>query len=112
MMTFPSLRPRQPLLGVAVAAVAGIACADWYPMALVWALAATAGVSILVLAYPRTWNCWLLAALGFFTLHTLRHHHSDAQRLAAEFAEGGRVVGGAGVVLSGADTATSWARAR
>ena len=109
-MKFPSLRPRQPLLGVAVAAVAGIAFADRYPVALVWALAASAGLSIFVLAYPRTWNCWLFAVLGFFTLHTLRHHHSDAQRVADEFAKGGRVVRATGLVWSEPEKPKFWSR--
>jgi ComEC/Rec2-related protein len=79
-------------------------------MPVVWTLATTAGVSIFVLAHPRTWNCWFLAALGFFTLHTLHHHYSDAQRLGEEFATGGRVVRATGLVWSEPEKTAFWSR--
>ena len=109
-MKLPALRPRQPLSGVALAAMSGIAFADRYPLPGVWIAAAAALACAMALVRPRTWNCWLLAALGFAALHTIRHRHSDAQRLASEFEAGNRMVRATGIVWSEPEKPAFWSR--
>ena len=99
-MKLPELRPRQPLSGVAISAALGVLVADRFVLPVSHTLAAAALACVVALVHPRTWNCWLLAALAFAALHTMRHRHSDAQRLASEFADGNRVVRAAGIVWS------------
>ena len=109
-MKLPELRPRQPLSGVALAAVLGIAFADRFALPVSSTLAAAAFACGVTLARPRIWNCWLLAALAFAALHTLRHGHSDAQRLASEFTDGNRVVRATGIVWSEPEKPAFWSR--
>ncbi len=99
-MKLPELRPRQPLSGVAFSAALGILAADLFAMPIPCVLAAAALACGVALVRPRTWNCWLLAALAFAALHTMRHRHSDAQRLASEFSGGNHVVRATGIVWS------------
>ena len=109
-MKLPELRPRQPLSGVALAGTLGIVAADRFALPVSFTLAAAALACCLALARPRTWNCWLLAALAFAALHTMRHRHSDAQRLAFEFTAGSRVVRATGIVWSEPEKPAFWSR--
>lgn len=79
-------------------------------MPVAYALGAAAIACFMAIARPRTWNCWLLAALSFAALHALRHRHSDARRLAAEFADGSRVVRATGIVWSQPDKPAFWSQ--
>ena len=109
-MNLPELRPRQPLSGLALAAVLGILIADRFALPLMAALGAAAIACCVALVRPRTWNCWLLAALAFAALHTLHHRHGDAQRLASDCAGGSRVVRAAGIVWSEPEKPAFWSR--
>ena len=109
-MKLPALRPRQPLSGVALSAVLGIAIADQFALPVSYALTAAAVAVCVVIAKPRTWSCWVLVALAFATLHTLRYGHSDARLLAAEFANGNRVVRATGIVWSEPEKPAFWSR--
>ena len=60
-MRLPELRPRLPLLAVALAAMAGIAAADWWRLAPGWPLAATGALGIALFLRPRTFTLWALA---------------------------------------------------
>ena len=109
-MKLPELRPRQPLSGVALAAVLGTMFADWFALPVSFTLAAAALACCVALVRPRLWNCWLLAALAFAALHTLRHGHSDARRLASEFTGGNRVARATGIVWSEPEKPAFWSR--
>ena len=109
-MKLPELRPRQPLSGVALAAVLGVALADRYAVSAWWIAAAAVLACGFSFVRPRTWNCWLLAALGFAALHTIRHRHSDAQRLASEFAPGSHMLRATGIVWSEPEKPAFWSR--
>ena len=109
-MKLPELRPRQPLSGVALSAAVGIVVADRCALPISYALAAAAVAVCVTVAKPRAWLCWVFAAIAFATLHTLRHGHSDARQLAAEFADGDRVVRATGLVWSEPEKPAFWSR--
>lgn len=99
-MRFWPLVPRQPLTGVTMSAMLGIVIADWWaaPLWAICILCALAGIALAL--RPRTSTCWLFAVIVFFTLHTLREHHSPAAALARELADENRVVRATGIVWS------------
>ena len=109
-MTLPELRPRLPFAGPAICAALGILAADRWPLPVLWPLAALAVLALAVLWRPSTPGCWLLAAVAFFTLHTLRHHGSAARELAREFAAGPRVARATGIVWSEPEPPSYWSR--
>lgn len=86
-LRFPPIRPRQPLLGAALAAVAGIILADFLPAPAAACLAASALLAATAFFRPRTWLAWLTIAAAFFSLHQLRHHHGEGATLAAWLGE-------------------------
>lgn len=107
-MKIPELRPRQPFAGLALAAVLGIAVAEKVSLPLFGMLVAAATLVCVVLAVPRTWNCWLLAAVAFALLHTFHYRHSDGRRLAADFASEKRIVHATGIVWSEPEPPAFW----
>ena len=109
-MKLPEIRPRQPLAGVALSAMAGIAVADHATISLLPLLAGAVTAACMALAWPRSWNCWLLAAIAFASLHTLRLRHSDAHQLATQFADGNQVVRATGIVWSEPQKPAFWSR--
>lgn len=109
-MNLPDLRPRQPLSGVAFAAAIGVVIADRIALPIPYALGAAALLACLTIAKPRIWSCLLLTLVAFGALHTLRHKHSDAERLAANFAGGNRVVHATGIVWSEPEKPAFWSR--
>ena len=104
------LRPRQPLIGVALAAVLGIAVADRFSIDARWLLGASVVALLAVLLRPRTWTCLSLVLVAFASLHTLRHRCGDARRLADEFAGGPQVVRAVGIVWSEPEKPAFWSR--
>src|SRR4051812_37005221 len=97
-MRFPVLRPRQPFIGLALSATAGIVLADRWPIPL-WSLAwALLPVAALLWWRPRSLGVWALTTVAFFGLHTLRFHGSTARQIAGELAAGPRVVHATGIV--------------
>jgi ComEC/Rec2-related protein len=105
------LRPRQPLVVLALAALVGVFAAELWEVPLMWPLAASA---LLVLPLFTKWrSTWLSAALmaaSFFSLHTLRHYNSAAHDLAREFAPGPSVVNAVGLVWSEPEKPKIWSR--
>jgi ComEC/Rec2-related protein len=99
-MKFWSSQPRQPLIGLAVAGIIGIAIADRVEMPAPLAFIFPALAMVVVLLRPATVSCWVLCAALFFQLHVIRHGNSDARWLARIFAKGPRVVEATGVVWS------------
>ncbi len=93
----PAGTPRQPLAGLAVAAVAGILLADgawWYLLAAVWQenfLAWIADALFMTLAAafvacPRRWVFWPLTVAGFAALHLFYADPAPAAALARTLA--------------------------
>lgn len=109
-MRFPEMRPRQPLMGVALAAVLGITLADWWVIDWRWLLLAAALCAAVTIWRPRAWLCWVLAGVGFATLHTMRHHHGEGGQLARYLASGPRTVLATGVVCSEPVETKTWGR--
>lgn len=103
-------RPRQPFIGVALAAIVGIVVADWWEVALLPIFVALGFALALVAFRPRTLACWLFTGVAFFALHTIRHHHGEAKLLAAGFDRGSRVVRATGVVWSEPEPPQVWSR--
>lgn len=103
-------RPRLPLLGVAFAALVGIAAADRWPASLPASFAACAITLLAVLIVRRTAACLVFVATAFATLHNVRHFHSDARLLAAELAGGEKVVTATGIVWSEPEQPAYWSR--
>ena len=109
-MALPTLRPRLPLAGVALAAMVGIALGDWWETWLSIDLILVLALACAVFVRPRTWLCWLFVAAAFFTLHTSQDHGCSARRIAANFAEAPRVVHATGVVWEEPKTPQKWSR--
>lgn len=104
------MRPRLPLGGVALAAVAGIVLADWWVIDWRWLLLAIVLCATATVWRPRAWLCWVLAGLGFATLHTLRHHHGEGERMARQLESGPRTVLATGIVCSEPVETKTWGR--
>ena len=103
-------RPRQPLIGLALSAVAGILVADRWETPPLWALGFVALGTMAILLRPSTLAAWLLCALAFFELHTLRHYGSEARLLSRDIASGPRVVRATGVVWNEPEKPATWSR--
>ncbi len=100
------LRPRQPLVVVALAAVAGVFGAELWELPLWWPLAVSGLLAVpLFTKWRSTWLCAVFATATFFSLHTLWHYNSPARGLAQEFARGPSVVNAVGIVWSDAGEA-------
>ncbi len=95
-----SLRPRKPLLGIGIAAVAGILLSEWRPVPLVWAFGAAAFLALAALLFPRWWMCFAFSAAAFFAMHDLRHHHSAGSAVAGLLQSGQRTASASGIVCS------------
>ncbi len=97
-MSFWTPRPRQPFIGLAVAAVLGVCAADRWPTPPVLAFGFAALGVLALLLRPAPITCWLLCGLTFFEIHTVRHYGSDAWLFAKVLAPGARVVRASGIV--------------
>lgn len=102
-MSFWTPRPRQPFIGLAIAAVLGVWAADRWETPPVLAFGLTALGVMAVLFRPSPMTCWLLCGLVFFELHTVRHYGSDAGLLAQVLAPAPRVIRATGIVWSEPD---------
>ncbi len=109
-MRIPELRPRQPLVGVALAAVIGIALADRWPLDWRFSLPLLLLCAAVILWRPRVWLCWLLTAVSFATMHTIRHHQSDGRRLSQLLEAGPRTIIATGVVSTEPEEVKTWFR--
>jgi competence protein ComEC len=95
--------PRQPFLGLTLAAAVGIVLADLLPVPrLHWIvfgglLALAAGVAFL---RPRLWATYAFIGVGFFALHTLQTRDTPGVRLAAKLGEHPRTIRVRGWVVS------------
>lgn len=95
--------PRQPFVGLALAAGVGILVADYFPLdasplvisEVVFTLLASA-----VLLWPRLGLTYLVVFAGFFLLHTFRTADTPGLQLAARLGERSRTVRVTGIVAT------------
>lgn len=95
--------PRQPFVGLALAAAFGILLADYFPLPLTVlpkGVSALAFCALLLLVRPNILATYALVGASFFLLHTLRTTDTVGQRLAAQLGERPRVVTVTGSVAS------------
>src|SRR2546428_1239172 len=101
-MKLPST-PRQPFVGLALAAVLGIILADLVPIpSSHWPLAGAlfALVSSATLRWPKLISAYALVGFGFFLLHTFQIEETVGRQLAAELGERARAIKAKGCVVS------------
>jgi ComEC/Rec2-related protein len=95
--------PRQPFVGLASMAAAGIIVADLVPLerTAVISAAIILGICILIaLCRPKVAATYLLVAFGFFLLHKLATTNTAGQHLADKLGERPRVVTAVGCVIT------------
>ncbi len=94
------LRPRKPLLWIALAAIVGIVAADHVALPPAPLLAGAGIAAAVAIIFPSRPLCLLLVALAFAELHTMRHVESPAWRMALALNESPRAIRAEGVVWS------------
>ena len=99
--------PRQPFLGLALAATIGILVADVAPNVSLTVTVAFVLLAVAALISRNSFAVYLLVATGFFFLHSLGTSDSPALRLAGELGESPRPVSVAGRVVSEPKIASS-----
>src|SRR5437764_172876 len=97
-MSFWTPQPRQPFIGLAVAAVLGVCAADRWETPPIWAFGFAALGVLAVLLRPAPMTCWFLCALTFFELHTVHHYDSEARQFARILANRAHVARATGIV--------------
>src|SRR4051812_38919452 len=100
-MKFP-VAPRQPFLGLVLAAVIGIIVADFWPIPFApIQTALTLGLLGLVLViWPRLSGTYLFVTLCFFSLHIFQTTETAGQWLEARLGNGARAVKVSGAIVS------------
>jgi len=106
-MQFLSLRPRKPFVGIALAAVAGILVADFWPAPALVAACGALAMALVTYAWPNAWLCRGLALAVFFALHSIRHSHAPAVAIEELLKSGSRPAVLSGVVRSEPTTGTN-----
>jgi competence protein ComEC len=94
---------RQPFIGLALIAAAGIIAAEIFPLspaALTAAAIILAVCTLILLCWPRLFATYLIVAAGFFFLHNLATTNTTGQQLARELGERPRVVTAIGCVIT------------
>jgi ComEC/Rec2-related protein len=99
-MQLPNALPRQPFLGLALAASTGILAADLAPSPSLPVAGTLALLALVALRSRNSLAVYLLGVTGFFLLHSLRTSDSPALRLARELGESPRPVTVLGSVVS------------
>ncbi|MFL6594433.1 MAG: ComEC/Rec2 family competence protein [Chthoniobacterales bacterium] len=98
-MKSPQVWPRQPLIGVAFAAMLGIALADLLPHATIGFTLIVICAS-LVLIRKRSLPTYLFVAACFFTVHALRLTNAPGATLARELGSAPQAIAVRGIVVS------------
>jgi len=96
----PTLRPRAPLLGVAVAAIVGIQVSELFrTSSSIWL-----GLALLLLGvcwfFPRTSICLAVVVATFGALHAVQYWESPGRALESSLNAGPRLATAYGVVVS------------
>lgn len=92
--------PRQPFIGLGLAASTGILVADFAPNPCLAAAVTLAFLALMALLLRNSLAIYLLVTTGFFSLHSLGRSDSPALRLARELGEDPRPVSVLGCVVS------------
>ena len=77
-------RPRQPLVGVVVAAVAGILGAEFWDPGMEWSACGCVAAWSALWGWRRTLACWVAALTTFFFLHSVEKRDSPGILLLGE----------------------------
>ena len=110
-MKFPSA-PRQPFVGLVLAAAVGIIAAEFFPMAgsSLLAIALTAFLSsVLLIIWPKLLCTYGMVTVGFFLLHIAQTTNTAGQWLAARLGDRPRAVKVTGAVVTEPKIATGGA---
>src|SRR3954454_12566404 len=99
--------PRQPMVGVALAAMLGIAVADLCPSAWPAAVGAAICAAAIALFTGRSAATYLFVAVAFFALHEVRSRNSAGLQLAELIGDSPRAVTAHGFVRSEPKIASS-----
>src|SRR6478609_8687538 len=92
--------PRQPFFGLALSAMVGIIAADHWPCLSPTFAVVLAAASIIAWFSPRSVAVYVVVALGFFFLHSLRTIDTPGQQLAQSLGEEPRPVTVRGAVIT------------
>jgi competence protein ComEC len=91
--------PRQPFVGLAISAGAGIILADFFPSFFVASIV-TVITALIALRWSNSLAIYLLAALAFFALHSFRIVHAPGRKLADHLGIRSRTISVTGAVVS------------
>src|SRR5438105_9627744 len=95
--------PRQPFVGLSLAAAIGITIADVFPLpgaALVPVTIILAICTVIVACRPTLLATYAIVGVGFFLLHNFETNNTEGQRLADELGGRPRVVTAIGSVIT------------
>jgi ComEC/Rec2-related protein len=92
--------PRQPFVGLVLAAAVGILLADFRPMASGVVLIAVSAAALATLIRPRLLITYAVVLGGFFWLHSASITNTSGQRLAARLGQRNRAVAVSGAVVT------------
>lgn len=95
--------PRQPFVGLAIAAAVGIVVADYFPVpnsVLLLSGLALAMFALILLRWPNAGSTYAFVSCGFFLLHSLQTTDAPGLRLASRLGERSRVVTATGYVIT------------
>src|SRR5690242_9211172 len=95
--------PRQPFIGLALMAMAGIIVAQIFPLRPTALLAITiilAMCILLAIFRPRLAATYFIVAAGFFLLHRFANTNTEGQQLAEKLGDRPRVVTATGCVIT------------
>src|SRR5262245_16073334 len=95
--------PRQPFVGLALMAAAGIVVAEMIPVAATALISAAiiAGICIVfLLGWPRLAATYVIVAASFFLLHKFATTNTPGQRLVDKLGERPRIVTAVGCVIT------------
>src|SRR5438094_3585856 len=95
--------PRQPFVGLSLAAATGITIADVFPLhgaALASVTIILAICTVIVACRPTLLATYAVVGVGFFLLHNLEANNTEGQRLADELGGRPRVVTAIGCIIT------------
>jgi competence protein ComEC len=95
--------PRQPFVGLSLAAAIGIVVGDVFPLpgAALIVVTIVLAICIVIVAYrPTLLATYLIVGFGFFLLHNLETSNTEGQQLADELGGRPRVVTATGCVIT------------
>jgi len=92
--------PRQPMIGLVLAATIGIVVADWFPQTSTTSLIIFAVLGAVGLLRPFVPLAFCFVAAGFFLVHSFSISQSEGLRLAALVGDRSRILTATGAVVT------------